>query len=285
MKLHAVVVNWLEKMNNAQVDQPEQPSQSPKLPARLIQRRESVAGGSLFSVNNQIRETGCDFLRKVNSQPQNSHVVGKSHCENNETAMEQDDEFTIENVHHEMDNDIENSDHSDMVTTCQKASEHASSRENENGIQDDDGVPENFAMEVLKISSQFNPSLRLPNPPFTLNGRKRSKSVDCISRPPSLPTILEDKENASDADKNVAKDPLIANAVDAVSSFEPNIVFENDTTFATAGDFVMEAHVVETVETDSIEGSNGSKDEIKEEHPAVNAIVSKWVNRFNTYSL
>lgn len=284
MNLQAVGVNWLEKTNNAQVVDPvvdqahqnqmpemqlEQPSQSPKLPARLIQRRGSVACGSLFNVNNQIRETGWDYLRKVNSQPQNSHVVGQNHCKNNETAMaiEQDDGVTIDNVHHEMDNDIENSD---TVTTCQRAGE------NENGVQeppgnDDECVPEDFTKEVLKVCSQFNPFLRLPNPPFTLNGRKRSKSVDCISRPPSFPTILEVNENASDANKNAAKDPFISNAV---SSIEPNIVSQNDTTFATAEDFAMEV--------DSIEGSN---DEIKEDHQTVNAIVSKWVNRFNTYTL
>lgn len=234
--LRSVVLNWLDKTNNVQVgnpvnvanqypdqarqDQLPQSSQSPKLPVRIVQRRGSVAGGSLFSVNNETRETGWDYLRKVDFQHANGHMISQSDYSVSDTdTIEQDD-----------DNEI--SESSAVI-----AHGHDIGESDKTSGNDIDQSPEEFAKQVLQISSNFNPFLRLPNPPFTLNGRRRANSVDVISRRPSLSTILEHDESINENADVDTKKPADSN------------------------------------------------EKIGKERSAVNAIVSKWVDRFDNYKL
>lgn len=276
------MVNWLAKTNNAKVgnlvnavEQVPQ-NQSAELPVRVIQRRSSVAGRSLFNVNNETRETGWDFLPKVDVQNQNNRVVHQSHRENFETV------------------DLDQEMVSQEASTAQEIGESSGIVTSRGiGQSENDVESRKFAEEVLKISSNFNPFLRLPNPPFTLNGRRRAQSVDCISRRPSLSTIFEVDENSTDNSQN---EPLEMNqpAPTAASLLSCELEIDHDTPFAAIEDLAIDDEDTENDVNRSgpnfaclvdSEKPSTSNEGIEKERLSQNAIVSKWVERFNAYSL
>lgn len=214
VSLHAVVVNWLHKTNNAkavnqvqaveQVPQ-NQSSESSGLPVRIIQRRASVAGRSLFNVNNVTRETGWDFLPKVDIQNLSGHVVRQNHNENFKTA-EMDQEMVSQEAKsgheigessgvlvrsdHEQSKNFETAEMDQEIATQEVPvahdigesfgnADHSVREQSENDVES-----RKFVEQMLKVCNNFQPFLRLPNPPFALNGRRRAKSVGCLSRRP-----------------------------------------------------------------------------------------------------
>lgn len=191
-------------------------------------RRMSVAGTSLFSVNQRVVENAVDFLEKVprenaiiknnpNPKVQKSslvNIVSEKECGVSGVSNEAVFSSNYEN------GEIVTSCIVDDVTSIVNFSENSDSANEGTELQTTKSVPallplsksiENKNVEVVPVKvtqgpsvfNNFCPFRRLANVPFALGGRprrNRSKSVDYYaSIPPPLETLFEtEEEHAKD---------------------------------------------------------------------------------------
>lgn len=162
---------------------PANPSNNPP------KRRMSVSGQGLYSVNNQVRETGFDYLPKVpktvasNSGIMAVQVVASTSTSgmNNSLAAQAGvitptSTSTSGDIETDIDTDIEIShtfaEQSEPSTEASPAKKLCL-----------DSVAVNAPNARLQLHNHFNPFLRMPNQPF---GTKRNRAISVDSAQPPI---------------------------------------------------------------------------------------------------
>lgn len=179
------------------LDGPTSPAPVEK-PNQIKERRSSVAGGSLFSIHNNVIEAGADYFLKI---PRATSVAVKN-------AVPQPTKSIAMVVTANGPNDTNDTNGINIETTEQLAD--SVNMVNGSLSQSPDGpagpdvidvptvatvnlVNEDAAVvsPVAMILNNFDPFRRLPNIPFAIKGRKRRNSMFELYNP-SLDSILEE---------------------------------------------------------------------------------------------
>lgn len=191
------------------------------MPVMPRNRRMSVAGSMLFSVNNQTQEIGFDHLQKVIRPSLIKSVKSTTSATSTITSTGN----KIDNVSQEGNNTEEQvlngSRNASDVIGCNAGNQTNSARSNQiknssvvgmqfqapiglNISTEDNATPATSGISGISnipsmIHNDFDPFRRVPNPPFNLSGRPRSTSLDekPKSWKPALATIVEAPEATS----------------------------------------------------------------------------------------
>lgn len=153
------------------------PPETPENPEanKIHKRRASVAGGQLFSIENDIVESAADYFQPV------PRLGAASQSSN------QSDEVTVATINVESIEKNVNINISIQDTNLSKAVE-------DDGENTSVEIPASVRSNDFSPINNFDPFRRLSNVPFAMGGRKRRNSMFEMYVP-ALDTIIERSEN------------------------------------------------------------------------------------------
>lgn len=196
ISLKTEVLNWLEKSDPKNAKNPKNQENgnqashddSEVSKPRQRNRRNSLVGASLFSVNNNVEEHSFDFLQKI----QRPCALQMEPTEPMEQVQQVAKKSNVPDLLAITKNPVASNvgvqDTQDQVKSSQSGQIIRCNSSNVSGAP---AVSVNESNKTMVLNN-FDPFRRLPNPPFMVRGRVRAQSVDCVpSRRPSLSTIFE----------------------------------------------------------------------------------------------